>query len=259
MVEQLAIDRAKELFGAEHANVQPHAGATANMAVFGAFLQPKDPCVDRARDGARARRAPDARLPGERVGDVVQLRRLRGRPRHASSSTWTGSATSRSSIARGSCSPATRRTRGRSTSRRSGQIADEVGALLWVDAAHFIGLVAGGAFPSPVPARRRRDVHDAQGAPRPPRRHDPVQAGAREGDRQGGVPDDAGWTDREQHRGQGRGAQGGDEPTTSRPTRSARCATRGRSPPGLADEGLRHRLGRHGLPPGARRRPAARR
>src|SRR5207253_4063866 len=43
VVEQLAIDRAKELFGAEHANVQPHAGATANMAVFGAFLEPHDP------------------------------------------------------------------------------------------------------------------------------------------------------------------------------------------------------------------------
>src|SRR5438094_6343474 len=43
VVEQLAIDRAKELFGAEHANVQSHSGATANMAVFGAFLQPKDP------------------------------------------------------------------------------------------------------------------------------------------------------------------------------------------------------------------------
>src|SRR5438093_13774239 len=43
VVEQLAIDRAKALFGAEHANVQSHSGATANMAVFGAFLQPKDP------------------------------------------------------------------------------------------------------------------------------------------------------------------------------------------------------------------------
>ena len=43
VTEQLAIDRAKELFGAEHANVQPHAGAQANMAVFGAFLQPNDP------------------------------------------------------------------------------------------------------------------------------------------------------------------------------------------------------------------------
>src|SRR5829696_5598612 len=42
VTEQLAIDRAKELFGAEHANVQPHAGAQANLAVFGAFLQPGD-------------------------------------------------------------------------------------------------------------------------------------------------------------------------------------------------------------------------
>ena len=43
VTEQLAIDRAKELFGAEHANVQPHAGAQANLAVFGAFLEPNDP------------------------------------------------------------------------------------------------------------------------------------------------------------------------------------------------------------------------
>src|SRR5512141_3130761 len=42
VTEQLAIDRAKELFGAEHANVQPHSGASANMAVFGAFLEPKN-------------------------------------------------------------------------------------------------------------------------------------------------------------------------------------------------------------------------
>ena len=41
VTEQLAIDRAKELFGAEHANVQPHSGASANLAVFGAFLEPK--------------------------------------------------------------------------------------------------------------------------------------------------------------------------------------------------------------------------
>src|SRR5437868_10841184 len=41
VTEQLAIDRAKELFGADHANVQPHAGASANLAVFGAFLKPK--------------------------------------------------------------------------------------------------------------------------------------------------------------------------------------------------------------------------
>ena len=43
VTEQLAIDRAKELFGAEHANVQPHAGAQANLAVFGAFLEPRNP------------------------------------------------------------------------------------------------------------------------------------------------------------------------------------------------------------------------
>ena len=49
VTEHLAIERAKQLFGADHANVQPHAGAQANMAVFGAFLEPRT-----GRQGARA-------------------------------------------------------------------------------------------------------------------------------------------------------------------------------------------------------------
>ena len=81
VTEQLAIDRAKALFGADHANVQPHAGAQANMAVFGAFLTPNDPEREGARHGARPRRAPHARLAGQRERHVVQLRGLRGRPR----------------------------------------------------------------------------------------------------------------------------------------------------------------------------------
>ncbi len=63
VTETLAIERAKELFGADHANVQPHAGAQANMAVYGAFLSPKDPDSAGAgpgasRTGATSRTAP---------------------------------------------------------------------------------------------------------------------------------------------------------------------------------------------------------
>src|SRR5436309_7401525 len=150
VVEQLAIDRAKELFGAEHANVQPHAGATANMAVFGAFLQPKDPAskvlgMVLAHGGHLTHGSP-VNVSGmwfnfvgyevDRETEQLDMDRtrdqaVRERPRII--------------LAGYTAYP---RTIDFAAFR---QIADEVGALLWVDASHFIGLVAGGAFPNPVP------------------------------------------------------------------------------------------------------------
>jgi glycine hydroxymethyltransferase len=150
VVEQLAIDRAKELFGAEHANVQPHAGATANMAVFGAFLQPRDPGskvlgMVLAHGGHLTHGSPvnvsgmwfnfvgyevdreTEQLDMDRIRDQA----LRERPRII--------------LAGYTAYP---RTIDFAAFRK---IADEVGALFWVDASHFIGLVAGGAFPNPVP------------------------------------------------------------------------------------------------------------
>ena len=78
--EQLAIDRAKELFGAEHANVQPHSGAQANTAVYHALLAAR-----RHDHGAlaRPRRPPLARHEDQRLRPAVRDRRLRGRPRDA--------------------------------------------------------------------------------------------------------------------------------------------------------------------------------
>ena len=151
VVEQLAIDRAKQLFGAEHANVQPHAGATANMAVFGAFLEPHDPASTvlgmKLAHGGHLTHGSPVNVSGmwfnfigyEVDHDTEQLDMDRVRDQALD-----GASARRSS-------PGTPRTPGRSTSRRSDEIADEVGALCWVDASHFIGLVAGGAFPSPVP------------------------------------------------------------------------------------------------------------
>ncbi|MGZ8578614.1 MAG: serine hydroxymethyltransferase [Actinomycetota bacterium] len=150
VVEQLAIDRAKQLFGAEHANVQSHSGATANMAVFGAFLQPKDPAstvlgMVLAHGGHLTHGSPvnvsgmwfnfvgyevdreTEQLDMDRIRDLA----LEHRPRILLAGYTAYSRTIDFAAFR--------------------QIADEVGALFWVDAAHFIGLVAGGAFPSPVP------------------------------------------------------------------------------------------------------------
>jgi glycine hydroxymethyltransferase len=148
--EQLAIDRAKQLFGAEHANVQPHAGAQANMAVFGAFLEPgnaneKVLGMVLAHGGHLTHGSPvnvsgmwfnfvgyevdreTEQLDMDRVRDLAKEQRpkiiLAGYTAYPRSIDF--------------------------AAFRS--IADEVGALLWVDASHFIGLVAGGAYPSPVP------------------------------------------------------------------------------------------------------------
>ena len=150
VVEQLAIDRAKELFGAEHANVQPHAGATANMAVFGAFLEPHDPASTvlgmKLAHGGHLTHGSPVNVSGmwfnfigyEVDHDTEQLdmdrirdQALAERPRVILAGYTAYSRTIDFEAFR--------------------RIADEVGALFWVDASHFIGLVAGGAFPSPVP------------------------------------------------------------------------------------------------------------
>jgi len=149
VVERLAIDRAKQMFGAEHANVQPHAGAQANVAVFGAFLEPRSEDtvlgLVLAHGGHLTHGSPvnvsgkwfrfvgyevdrrTERLDMDRIRDLA----LEHRPKIL--------LTGYTAYPRVIDFPAFR------------AIADEVGALLWVDAAHFIGLVAGQAYPNPVP------------------------------------------------------------------------------------------------------------
>ena len=146
--EEIGIARAKELFGAEHANLQPHSGASANLAAYGAFLQPGRHV---ARDGAAARRTPDPRREGlaspasgstpcstawTRTTEHIDYDQVRDLAReHRPKMIICGG----SAIPRLIDFAAFR------------EIADEVGAILMVDAAHFIGLVAGKAIPSPVP------------------------------------------------------------------------------------------------------------
>jgi glycine hydroxymethyltransferase len=150
VTESLAIERAKELFGAEHANVQPHAGAQANMAAYGAFLEPKDPAqkvlgMVLAHGGHLTHGSP-VNFSGkwftfvgyevDKDTETIDMDRVRElalehRPRMI--------------LAGFTAYP---RVIDFAAFRR---IADEVGAIFMVDAAHFIGLVAGEAYPSPVP------------------------------------------------------------------------------------------------------------
>src|SRR5512141_3065316 len=150
VVEQLAIDRAKELFGAEHANVQPHAGAIANLAVFGAFLTPND-SADQVLGmvlalGGHLTHGSPVNVSGmwfrfvgyevDRETERLDMDRIRDLAKeHRPKLLLAGY-------------PASPRPLDFAAFR---EIADEAGALLWVDASHFSGLVAGGAFPNPVP------------------------------------------------------------------------------------------------------------
>jgi glycine hydroxymethyltransferase len=150
ITEQLAIDRAKALFGADHANVQPHAGAQANMAVFGAFLTPGDANekvlgMVLAHGGHLTHGSP-VNVSGmwfnfvgyevDRETEQLDMDRVRDLAKeHRPKIILSGYTAYPREI----------------DFKAFRDIADEVGALLWVDASHFIGLVAGGAYPSPVP------------------------------------------------------------------------------------------------------------
>ncbi len=146
-IEQLAIDRLKQLFAAEHANVQPHSGAQANFAAFMALIKPGEKLMGMSlpHGGHLSHGAPVNHsgviwqavhygvdpTTGRIDYDRVREQALRERPRLIIAG---GSA-----YARIIDFPAFR------------AIADEVGAFFLVDMAHFAGLVAGGVYPSPVP------------------------------------------------------------------------------------------------------------
>jgi glycine hydroxymethyltransferase len=147
VAEQLAIDRAKALFGAEHVNVQPHAGAQANAAVYHALLQPGDALMGLALPhGGHLSHGMKINVSG-RLYDIV--------PYHVRESDSLVDMDEVERLAH------ERRPKmilaGWSAYprfldfERFRQIADDVGALLMVDMAHFAGLVAAGIHPNPVP------------------------------------------------------------------------------------------------------------
>ena len=164
VVEQLAIDRAKELFGAEFANVQPHSGAQANAAVLSTLAEPGDTILGLSlAHGGHLTHGMKLNFSGKLYNvvayevdpetmriDMDKVRELAvaNKPKVI--------------IAGWSAYP---RTLDFAAFR---EIADEVGAYLWVDMAHFAGLVAAGLHPSPVPYADvvSTTVHKTLGGPR---------------------------------------------------------------------------------------------
>ena len=147
IVENLARDRVKQLFGAEHANVQPHAGSQANMAAYAAILQPGDTILGlNLAHGGHLTHGHHLNFSGKTYKvvpygvtketetiDYDDLEKL-AEKEHPKLIIGGGSAYPRII-----------------DFARMRQIADKVGALYLVDMAHFAGLVAGGVHPSPVP------------------------------------------------------------------------------------------------------------
>ena len=145
IAEQLAIDRAKKLFGAEYANVQPHSGSQANFAVYTAMLKPGDTILGMSlAHGGHLTHGAAVNLSGKLYNvvtygldaaeaiDYDQVERLARE--HRSKMIVTGASAYALAI----------------DWRRFRQIADGVGALLMADVAHYAGLIAAGIYPSPV-------------------------------------------------------------------------------------------------------------
>jgi glycine hydroxymethyltransferase len=147
VVENLARDRAKKLFGAEHANVQPHAGSQANMEAFAAVLQPGDTVLGlNLAHGGHLTHGHPLNFSGKTYRIVPY-----GVTREAETIDYDDlqklAETEKPKLIIGGGSAYPRII----DFARMRQIADKVGALFVVDMAHFAGLVAGGAHPSPVP------------------------------------------------------------------------------------------------------------
>ncbi len=147
VAEQLAIDRAKALFGAEHANVQPHAGAQANNAAYMALIEPGDTILGmELAHGGHLTHGMKLNVSGKLYKVVgYQVRREDHRVDMEQVERLAKEHRPRMIVAGWSAYP---RQLDFAEFRR---IADEVGAYLMVDMAHFAGLVAAGEHPSPVP------------------------------------------------------------------------------------------------------------
>lgn len=146
-VEQLAIDRAKELFGADHVNVQPHSGSQANFAVYYALLKPGDTVMGmNLTDGGHLSHGSPVNISGNyfhvvpygvsKEDERIDYDAMEKTAKEVQPKLIIGGTSAYSRII---------------DFERMAAIAKEVGAIFMVDMAHFAGLVAGGEYPSPVP------------------------------------------------------------------------------------------------------------
>jgi glycine hydroxymethyltransferase len=146
-VETIGIERAKALFGAEHANLQPHSGASANVAVYQAFTKPGDTVLAMSLPhGGHLTHGAKVNFSGKwfnivsygvrQDNELIDYDQLRDTALEHKPKMICSGATAYPSLI---------------DFEKVRAICDEVGAIMWVDAAHFIGLVAGKAIPSPVP------------------------------------------------------------------------------------------------------------
>ena len=146
-VEQLSIDRAKELFGAEHVNVQPHSGSQANFAVYYGLLKPGDTMMGmNLTDGGHLSHGSPVNISGNyfnvvpygvrKEDELLDYEAMEKTAKEVRPKLIIGGTSAYSRII---------------DFERMAAIAHEVGALFMVDMAHFAGLVAGGEYPSPVP------------------------------------------------------------------------------------------------------------
>ncbi len=147
VVEQLAIDRAKELFGAEHVNVQPHSGSQANFAVYYGLLKPGDTVMGmNLNDGGHLSHGSPVNISGNyfhvvpygvrKEDELLDYEAMEKTAKEVQPKLIIGGTSAYSRYI---------------DFERMAYIAKEVGALFMVDMAHFAGLVAGGEYPSPVP------------------------------------------------------------------------------------------------------------
>jgi glycine hydroxymethyltransferase len=145
--ELIAIDRAKALFGADHANVQPHSGASANVAIYLAFTKPGDTVLAMSLPhGGHLTHGSHVNFSGKwfnvesygvrQDNELIDYDEMRDIAIRTKPKMICSGATAYPSLV---------------DFEKVRSICDEVGAIMWVDAAHFIGLVAGKAIPSPVP------------------------------------------------------------------------------------------------------------
>jgi glycine hydroxymethyltransferase len=197
VVEQLAIDRVKALFGAEAANVQPNSGSQANQGVFFAVLKPGDTIMGMSlAEGGHLTHGMALNMSGKWFNvvsyglnadediDYDALEKLAHEKKPKL-------------IIAGASAFALR-----IDFERIGRVAKSIGAYFMVDMAHYAGLIAAGVYPNPVPHA------DAQEPARPARWRDPDEGRAREGYQLGDLPGHPGWSADACDRRQGRRVQG---------------------------------------------------